>query len=360
MYEIKQKLDELIENITNGKLKVDIDSLNSRIEELGKETVKSDFWDNPDEASKINQELSRLSKEVTDWGEIESDVNDLLEITKTIDAEKDPEGVTELRELTDKLEKKWQKLKLSTFLTGKYDKFNAILTIHAGTGGTDAQDFAEMLLRMYLRHAEKKDYEAKVIEKSVAEEAGIKSVTILISGYLSYGYLKNESGVHRLIRLSPFNVKHTRETSFVLVQVMPDIPETEREEIKKDDLKIETFRASTAGGQSVNTTDSAVRITHIPTKLVVSCQNERSQLQNKEHAMKVLYGKLEDLREKEEVENINALKGEKVEMSWGNQIRTYTLHPYTLVKDHRSNYEEKDVHNVLDGDLDGFIESMIK
>jgi len=360
MQEIKQQLEELKEAIAKGKAKIDISSLQKRAEELKKESLKPDFWDNPEDASKVNQEISQLTEEIENWESIEDDLNDLMTLTEEIKAEEDPEGVDELRELTEKLSKRWHTLKLSTFLSGKYDKYSAILSIHAGTGGTDSQDFAEMLLRMYLRHAEKKGYKAAVLEKSAGDDAGIKSATVIVTGYLAYGYLKNESGVHRLIRLSPFNVKHTRETSFALVQVLPDIPETDREEIKKEDLKIETFRSSSAGGQSVNTTDSAVRITHIPTGIVVSCQNERSQLQNKEHAMKVLYGRLEDVREKEEAENINSIKGEKVEMSWGNQIRTYTLHPYTLVKDHRTNYEEKDVNKVLDGELDGFIESLLE
>ena len=257
-------------------------------------------------------------------------------------------------------EQRWAKLSMETFLNGKYDQNNAILTIHAGTGGKDAQDFAEMILRMYLRYGEQNDFTTQILDKSAGEEVGIKSVTISIKGHLSYGYLKSENGVHRLIRLSPFNSGNTRETSFIRIEVIPEIPTQHLEDIPKDDLKIDTYRASGAGGQHVNTTDSAVRITHLPTGLVAQCQNERSQLQNREQAMQILHGKLVRLLEKEQAETIDQLRGDQKEAAWGHQIRTYTLHPYQQVKDHRTNYEEKNVEKVFNGDLEGFITAFIE
>jgi peptide chain release factor 2 len=251
------------------------------------------------------------------------------------------------------------KVKTLLFLNGHYDQNNAILSLHAGTGGKDAQDFTEMLMRMYLRFTENQEWKTTILDQRDGEEVGLKSATILVEGHLAYGLLKSEHGVHRLVRLSPFNAGNTRETSFALVEVLPEIDSSSEVDLKDDELKIDVFRSSGAGGQSVNTTDSAVRITHIPTGITVSCQNERSQLQNKQTALKILTGKLVEIKEREHLESVSDIKGAHKEIAWGNQIRSYVLQPYTMVKDHRTNVETSQVDKVLDGDLMEFIEGYL-
>lgn len=274
------------------------------------------------------------------------------------------EGSDDFEEIlknTQKLELNFGKASLDLYLSGEYDSENAILSIHAGTGGVDAQDFAEILMRMYLRYGEKEGYKTEILDKSNSEEAGIKSVSIKFSGELAYGYLKNEDGVHRLVRLSPFNTKNSRETSFVLVEVLPEIEDDSEININESDLKIDTYRAQGAGGQHVNTTDSAVRITHLPTGLVTQCQTERSQLQNREHALKMLKAKLVQIQEEQHLESINDIKGDFKQGSWGNQIRSYVMQPYQMVKDHRTNHETSQIDKMLDGDLvQEFIEAKLK
>lgn len=360
MQEYKEKLDSIKEEIDSALKKINLQDLHIRVKELSAESQDPDFWNNQERAQQITKELSDVQKEIDDWEKIQADTKELIGLYPTIDIEEDPDGAEEFKGMVNQLEKVWHKIEVRTFLNGKYDKYNVIMSIHAGTGGKDAMDFADMLLRMYLRYFEKEGFSVEMGDKSQGEDVGIKSVTLFVKGYLAYGYLKRERGVHRLVRLSPFNVKHTRETSFVFVDILPEIPEEEMPEIQKDDLKIDTFRSSGAGGQSVNKTSSAVRVTHIPTGIVVTCQDERSQAQNKERALKILNAKLIDLKEKQQVEEIAELRGERIEMSWGNQIRSYVLHPYTMVKDHRTNHEEHDVNAVLDGEIDGFIEAELK
>ncbi|MBD3360185.1 peptide chain release factor 2, partial [Candidatus Peregrinibacteria bacterium] len=342
MHEIKTELEETCGFVKEGLKKIDLPEKKKKLEALNDEMQKPDFWDDKERATKISQKASNLTKLIDRWEKISADCEELTELLPEIHPEKDPKSAEEFKGMVEKLKRDWRKLEILTFLSGKYDENNAILTIHAGTGGTDAADFAEMLLRMYLRYAEKMDFNTSILEISSADEAGIKSCTFEVIGQYAYGYLKGEAGVHRLVRQSPFNVKHTRETSFVLVEVIPEIEQAGEVEINPEDLRIDVFRASGHGGQSVNTTDSAVRITHIPTGIVVSCQNERSQLQNKEQAMKILYARLADLMEKQKAEEISELRGEAREIAWGNQIRSYVLHPYKMVKDHRTGYEESD------------------
>jgi len=348
MQETKEKLQHILSEIKSAKDFLKFPELEKKLQELDTQMTQEGFWDDQDKARHISEEAGHIRNTMEEWNSFEQEAQDSLEMLEII-------GEQELSEL----EKKLDKLSIQLYLNGKYDKSPAIIAIHAGTGGTDAQDWAEMLLRMYTRYAESQDWKVEILEKTVADDAGIKSAELRVSGPFAYGFLKEEHGVHRLVRLSPFNSGGTRETSFALIEVTPQIEEHELE-IKEDDLKLETFRASGHGGQSVNTTDSAVRITHIPTGLVVQCQNERSQLQNKQTALKNLKSKLISLQEKHRLEKIEDLKGEHIQHSWGNQIRSYVLHPYQMVKDHRTNYETSQTDKVLDGDLDDLIEASLR
>lgn len=360
MQELKEKLEVARKEIKEARKAVNPEELKHRLLQLETLMSEPEFWNDTDKAQEITREASQLKNMISSWEDIKKECDDLFELVNETSPEKNPNMAQELHVMVDNFEEKWRELTVTSFLNQKYDKKNAILSIHAGTGGKDAMDFAEMLLRMYLKYAEKKGFETQMLDKSEGDEAGIKSVTILIKGHLTYGLLKAEHGVHRLVRLSPFNSKHTRETSFALVEILPELNLNDVSEIKKEDLRIDTFRASTHGGQSVNTTDSAVRITHIPTGLTAQCQNERSQMQNKEHAMKILYAKLQELKEEQAAETIEELKGGRTEIKWGNQIRSYVLHPYTMVKDHRTKHETSKVEEVLDGDIGSFIRSYLE
>lgn len=360
MHEHKEKLSTISDEISHAVEKIDMPALRSKIAELTVQTEQPDFWNDSEKAQATSKTLAALQREVAQWENLAKDKDALVELAPTINMDEDAETGTEWMKMVDDLEKRWRKLEVKTFLSGKYDQGDAILSIHAGTGGKDAMDFVGMLLRMYLRWTDSQGYATEVLDRSDGEEVGIKSVTLHVAGPFAYGYLKCEKGVHRLVRNSPFNAKNSRETSFALVEIMPDVDVSHQTKINKDDLRIDTFRSGGAGGQNVNKVSSAVRITHLPTNIVVTCQSERSQLQNKDRAMKILTAKLIDLAEKQQVEQLSALKGEPVQMSWGNQIRSYVLHPYTMVKDHRTDYEEHDVNAVLEGAIDGFIEAELK
>lgn len=326
------------------------------IEDLTRKSAETDFWKDSKSAGKIMKEVEDLKKEVEKIEKIEKNSKELEELLHIAD-----EGdILHLEAKIGELEKELDELEFQTLLSGEYDRNDVILSIHSGAGGVDAQDWAEMLLRMYLRFLEKNGFSAKILDESRGGEAGIKSATIEIEGKYAYGYLKGEAGVHRLVRLSPFNSDHLRETSFALVEILPIIGEIEDVRIDPKDVRIDTFRSSGAGGQHVNTTDSAIRITHNPTGIVVSCQNERSQLQNKEQAMKILKAKLHQKFLKEQEEEKNKLRGEFQSAEWGNQIRSYVLHPYKMVKDHRTKFETSDTEKILDGDIGDFTQSYLK
>ena len=287
-------------------------------------------------------------------------IQDNLEILELLETENDEDLATQVATEIEKLPSEMEQLNLLLLLSGPYDNNNCILDIHSGAGGTEACDWALMLYRMYTRWCEKKNYKVEVLDYQDGEEAGIKSASLLIKGYNAYGYLKNEKGVHRLVRLSPFDSNNRRHTSFASVEVTPEIEQDNTIEIDEKDLKIDVYRSSGCGGQGVNTTDSAVRITHLPTKIVVTCQNERSQIQNKEQAMRVLKNKLLVKKIEEQEQELNKIKGNQMNIEFGSQIRSYVMHPYSMVKDHRTNYETSNVTKVLDGDIDAFIESNLK
>ncbi len=300
--------------------------------------------------------LSRLQEEVSDWEGLAARIEDVLELAALDDASLRADLEAELAQLEKEVEAK----EFHALLSGEYDRDDAILAIHAGAGGTDSQDWAQMLQRMYLRWAERHGYESEILDLSEGEEAGIKSVTIAVNGDYAYGYLKAERGVHRLVRLSPFDSAHRRHTSFALVEVYPQVESKQEIEINPNDLRIDTFRSAGAGGQNVQKNETAVRITHIPTGIVVTCQNERSQMQNKENAMRVLRARLLDLMHKQQAEELAEIKGEYVKAEWGSQIRSYVLHPYQMVKDHRTGVEIGNAQAVLDGDIDRFIEAYLR
>ncbi len=358
MKEYRDKAENLLARIQKAKELLKIDALKTEAEKLEAESATEGFWDNQKKATETMSRISDLNKQVSEWEDLETRTKDILEIIK-ISKESDHEMVSEIKTGLGEIEKNLDKSEFTMLFSGSYDSNNAILSVYAGSGGVDAQDWAEMLLRMYLKFCEKQGFKAQVLSISSGDEAGVKSVTVEVTGMWAYGYLRSEAGVHRLVRLSPYDADKARHTSFALVDVIPEIEEKDYE-IEEKDLKIETFKASGHGGQGVNTTDSAVRITHIPSGLVVTCQKERSQLQNKESAMKVLTSRLKVLEEKKAKKEISEIRGENISAEWGNQIRSYVLHPYNMVKDHRTGEETSDTGAVLEGAIDPFIESFLR
>ena len=316
------------------------------------------FWDDIKRAEELTKESKFLKSKLERFNAIETKIED-IEVLNEIMEENDEESINEIISSVKFLEKEIEDYKIEMLLSGEYDKNNAILTLHVGVGGTDANDWTEMLLRMYTRWCEKRGFSVETLELIQGEEAGIKSVTLSVKGEFAYGYLKAEKGIHRLVRISPYNANGKRQTSFASVEVLPELTKNQDIEIKQDDLKIDTYRASGAGGQHVNKTESAVRITHIPTGIVVQCQNERSQISNRETAMNMLKSKLIELKERAHKEKIEDLTGELKDMGWGNQIRSYVFHPYNMVKDHRTNEETSNVQAVMDGEIDSFINSYL-
>ncbi|MEI3167739.1 MAG: peptide chain release factor 2 [Lachnospiraceae bacterium] len=339
---------------------LDLDNKVRRIDELDKSMEEPGFWDNADRATKLVQEAKNLKDTVDLYRGLEQQYEDIQVMIEMGYEEEDPALIPEIQEMLDEFERNLEKLRMETLLSGEYDKYNAILRLNAGAGGTESCDWCSMLYRMYCRWADKMGYKTEVLDYLDGDEAGIKSVTIQINGENAFGYLKSERGVHRLVRISPFNAAGKRQTSFVSCDVMPDIEEDLDVEINPDDLRIDTYRSSGAGGQHINKTSSAIRITHIPTGIVVQCQNERSQFQNKDKAMQMLKAKLYMLKQQENAEKLSDIRGDVKEIGWGNQIRSYVLQPYTMVKDLRTGEETGNVANVLDGGLDPFISAYLR
>lgn len=340
-------LNELSIKINSAMELLKIKELKVKMAQLEEQMNISDFWSNQENAQAISQDYQDIKKEVEKWENLSSRVSGLLDLDKADDSALKEE----IEKQTAELEKEFIDYELYLLLNGPYDKNNTIISIHAGSGGTEAQDWAEMLLRMILRFSEKMGWKTRILDESRGQEAGYKSVTLEIKGRYSFGYLKSEHGVHRLVRISPFDAEKMRHTSFSLLEIMPEIDEEVNIEIKPEDLRIDTFMSGGKGGQSVNTTYSAVRIVHLPTNISVSCQNERSQQQNKETAMKILKAKLYRLEEERMTKERNELRGEYKSAEWGNQIRSYVLHPYHMAKDHRTDFETTDPESLLEGDV---------
>lgn len=350
---LKPELDDLADALG-------MESMRKEIAELDQKATAPDFWNDMEQSQKILQRSSTLKNKIAQYEKLKSSYEDLLALIELADEEGDLSLLPQAQQELDAFSASLDSQRLTTLLTGEYDSKNAILTFHAGAGGTEAQDWAEMLYRMYCRWGERHDYTVKTLDLLEGEEAGLKSASILVEGENAYGFLKSEAGVHRLVRISPFDASGRRHTSFASLEVMPEIDDTIEVDINPDDIKIDYFRASGAGGQKVNKTSSAVRLTHIPTGIVVSCQVERSQYQNRDVAMRMLKSKLMEIKEREHLERIEDIKGVQKEIAWGSQIRSYVFMPYTLVKDHRTGFESGNIDAVMDGDLDGFINAYLK
>ncbi|MBS4815865.1 MAG: peptide chain release factor 2 [Clostridium sp.] len=356
---IKQSLANYAQPLLEMGDSLDLANKKDRVEELDKTMEEPGFWDNPEKSTAIVQESKHLKDVIERYEKLCADREDMLMLIEIVEEENDTDMVPEVQESYDEFCSEYEAIRIETLLCGEYDKDNAILTLHAGAGGTESCDWASMLCRMYQRWAEKRGFQVEMLDFLDGDEAGYKSVTLQINGENAYGYLKSEHGVHRLVRISPFNAAGKRQTSFVSCDVMPDIEEDLDIEIADDDIRIDTYRSSGAGGQHINKTSSAIRITHYPTGIVVQCQNERSQHMNKDKAMQMLKAKLFILKQQEQQEKANGIRGESKEIGWGSQIRSYVMQPYTMVKDHRTNEEISNVQGVMDGNIDPFINAYL-
>ena len=355
-----KNIEVLREQVQGSYRALEIDRKKAQTTELKSQMNKPDFWQDQSKAVAISREAEQLEKEASQWDILLQQITELEELVAEGQRTNDESIYSEARKTYTKLKKQYTKMEFTIMFSREFDKGNAIVSIHAGTGGVDAQDWAEMLMRMYIRFCEKKKWKIKILDRSPGNEAGIKSVVIHVSGRWSYGYLKSESGVHRLVRISPFDAEGMRHTSFALVEVIPELPEAREVEVGEADLRIDVFRSSGPGGQGVNTTDSAVRITHIPSGIVAICQNERSQHQNKEVALKILKSRLYSREEARRELKTRKLKGEVQKAEWGKQIRSYVMQPYKMVKDHRTNHETQEIDKVMDGELEGFMEAYLR
>lgn len=358
--ELKLEFENLKSQIKDLAEAIGINNVDEKLKILEKKSAQPDFWDDIKNSNKILQKISELRSKQQKYYKLLSLYNDTNVLIDLAKEEKDENLLEEIQNNLNLIKTNIEEQRLETLLNGEYDSRNAILTFHAGAGGTEAQDWVEMLYRMYCRWGERHKFKVKTLDYLDGEEAGFKSVSILVEGTNAYGYLKSEAGVHRLVRISPFDSSGRRHTSFASIEVMPEIDDDFDVEISPDDIKMDVFRASGAGGQHVNKTSSAVRLTHIPTGIIVSCQNERSQHQNREVALKMLKSKLIEIKEREHLEKIEDIKGDQKDIAWGSQIRSYIFMPYTLVKDHRTNFEIGNVNAVMDGEIDDFINAYLK
>ena len=357
--EYKVKLNNLLPQLDDLEQALNLDEAARQVDFLEAQCAADGFWDNPENSQKVLQKLKQEKNKLESQAKRRSSWDDMMVLCEMGNEEEDESLLPELEEEYATLIQSMESARLQTLLTGEYDASNAILAFHAGAGGTEAQDWAQMLYRMYTRWAERHGFTYKIMDYQEGDEAGLKSATIMIEGENAYGYLRGEHGVHRLVRVSPFDANARRQTSFASVEVMPDLPEDADIEIRPEDIEMQVYRASGAGGQHVNKTSSAVRLIHLPTGVVVSCQTERSQFQNKDNCMKMLRAKLVELQMQEKAEKISDLKGVQLKIEWGSQIRSYVFMPYTLVKDTRTGYETSNVSAVMDGDLDGFINAYL-
>ena len=358
--ELRLSLIDYSEKLKHLGEALGIDKMNAEVSELEKQTEAEGFWNDIENSQKVQQRITKLKNKIKAYEGLSGEYDDALVLIELADEAEDLDMLDECKEAVDGFVEKLEAMTLSTLLSGEYDNSPAILTFHAGAGGTEAQDWNQMLVRMYQHWAEKHGFSVSMIDFLDGDEAGLKSAVLRIEGENAYGYLKGEMGVHRLVRISPFDASGRRHTSFASLEVMPEIDDTVEVEINPDDLKIDYYRSSGAGGQKVNKTASAVRITHIPTGIVCACQVERSQHQNREVAMKMLRSKLIEIKEREHLDKIGDIKGEQREIAWGSQIRSYVFMPYTLAKDHRTGFEMGNIQAVMDGDIDGFINAYLK
>ncbi len=358
--EYKVKLNNIRPALDALKDALKLEAAGKEIEELERASEMEGFWNDVEKSQKVQKRLKTLKSKTENYAALCSSWDDMMALCEMAIEENDDSMLEELQEEFDSFEKELEATRLSTLLTGEYDANNAILTFHAGAGGTEAQDWASMLYRMYNMWADRHGYKVRLMDYLDGDEAGLKSATIMIEGENAYGFLKSENGIHRLVRISPFDASGRRHTSFASLEVMPEIDDTVEVEINPDDIKIDYYRASGAGGQKVNKTSSAVRITHIPTGIVCASQVERSQYQNRDVAMKMLKSKLIEIKEREHLDKIEDIKGEQREIAWGSQIRSYVFMPYTLAKDHRTNFEMGNINAVMDGDIDGFINAYLQ
>ena len=358
--EIILEFEGLKSQLADLKAAVNPDGLKKEIAALEEETAKPDFWNDQENSQKISRKLGALKAKLGQFDKLCENFDDVITMAELANEEDDESMLADVKELANSTKAQLEEQKLITLLSGEYDSKNAILTFHAGAGGTEAQDWVEMLYRMYNRWAERHNFKVSLLDYLEGEEAGIKSASILIEGLNAYGFLKSENGVHRLVRVSPFDASGRRHTSFASLEVMPEIDEDTSVDIRPEDLEMEVYRSSGAGGQKVNKTSSAVRLIHKPTGIVCACQTQRSQVQNREYAMRMLISKLVEIKEREHLEKISDIKGEQLQIAWGAQIRSYVFMPYTLAKDHRTGYEMGNIQAVMDGDIDGFINAYLK
>ncbi|UFJ40026.1 peptide chain release factor 2 [Brevibacillus humidisoli] len=357
---VKQELTNMAKRLADIRGSLDLPVKQERVGELEERMLAPDFWDDNDAAQKTISELNALKSLVDTMHSLDTSYEDLQVMLELAVEEEDESLIPDLYDSVQSLKREVEQFELQLLLSGPYDKNNAILELHPGAGGTESQDWAEMLLRMYTRWADDKGFKVETLDYLPGDEAGVKSVTLLIKGHNAYGYLKAEKGVHRLVRISPFDASGRRHTSFVSCNVLPEIEADDQVDIRSEDLKVDTYRSSGAGGQHINTTDSAVRITHLPTGIVVTCQSERSQIKNRERAMTMLAAKLFERKREEQQQQLAEIQGEQKDIAWGSQIRSYVFHPYSLVKDHRTNVEVGNVQAVMDGELDSFIDAYLR